>query len=171
MTISIMESLQIRPLQSIISCPCFSIQIGHIYARHCATFRKCKAYESLISIKQRNKEYAVWSKLLRETVQYYGLKGYDATLDQSNTETSKGPFFCGMSAEIAIPEFNIRLCGPTSTSKKIEVATRFAGEKGIVLQLNNNGHYHGILLRSFDCSFFSNYHGEDESLFFGVYFP
>eukprot|EP01084_Bolivina_argentea_P115643 205617_1 len=40
-----------------------------------ATFRKNKPYESFLSIKKRNKEYAIWSRLIRETVEYYGSRG------------------------------------------------------------------------------------------------
>lgn len=34
----------------------------------------------------------------------------------------KGPFFCGISKKMVLPEYNIRLCGPTSTSKAVEIA-------------------------------------------------
>eukprot|EP01084_Bolivina_argentea_P074883 135820_1 len=73
-----------------------------------------------------------------------------------------------MSIEMVIPEFNIRLCSPTSTSKQIEVATRFGGEKGIVIQLNNNGdEYSSNNLRLFNCSWISSFKEEDEQLFIG----
>eukprot|EP01084_Bolivina_argentea_P024103 44972_1 len=67
-----------------------------------------------------------------------------------------------------IPEFNLRLCSPTSTTKHTEIASRFSGAKGMILQLNNVGHGTSWLLRSWDCSWISNYgKDEDERLFIG----
>eukprot|EP01084_Bolivina_argentea_P304203 525301_1 len=40
------------------------------------TFRKTSANQSINYIKQRNSEYAIWSRLMRETIQYYGHKRY-----------------------------------------------------------------------------------------------
>ncbi len=45
---------------------------------------------------------------------------------------------------MVVSQFNIRLYSPTSTSKQIEVAQRFTDDKGIILQMNNNGHGHQI---------------------------
>eukprot|EP01084_Bolivina_argentea_P135932 239441_1 len=72
-----------------------------------------------------------------------------------------------MSRSLAIPEFNIRLNGPTSTSKQVEIARQFAGVGGIVIQLNNNGSVGDAKLRAFGCAFISNYASEDEYLFCG----
>ena len=51
------------------------------------TFRKSRPFESLDSIKKRNREYSIWSRLLRETVEYFGQRGagdgYDKVLDTS----------------------------------------------------------------------------------------
>eukprot|EP01084_Bolivina_argentea_P218959 371456_1 len=139
------------------------------------TFRKTRSFETITEVKARNREYANWSKALREAVQIFGQKGWIHAFEDEKTNNEwnsknnrvRGPFFCGMSTVMIIPEFNIRLCGPTSTSRHIEVATRFAGEKGIIIQLNNNGDYYATDLRSFNCSWVSNYAGEDEQLFIG----
>eukprot|EP01083_Nonionella_stella_P185725 677925_1 len=138
------------------------------------TFRKIKSYESLESIKKRNREFANWSKILRETVQYFGQRGFWEGMDEKANKYNKrvdGPFFCGMSVVMVIPEFNIHLCAPTSTSKEICVASRFASSDGIVIQLNNNGHYHSDYVRSFNCSWISDFAGEDEWLFIGGDWP
>eukprot|EP01084_Bolivina_argentea_P150987 263599_1 len=66
-----------------------------------------------------------------------------------------------------IPEFNIRLCSPTSTSINIEVAIRFSGHYGMIIQLNNNN---SPYIRGFNCSWLSNYPEENERLFFGGFF-
>ena len=77
------------------------------------------------------------------------------------------PIFLWDVAGMALPEFNIRLCGPTSTSKHIEVATRFGGDKGMLIQLNNTSTTLHRKLFLFNCSWISNHNGEDERLFFG----
>merc|ERR1719361_2566886 len=64
-------------------------------------------------------------------------------------------------------EFGMRLNGPTSTSKSRAVAIRFAGERGIVLKLNNDS----VRLHFFDCVPFSQFPEEDERLFVGGRWP
>eukprot|EP01083_Nonionella_stella_P107089 309764_1 len=68
--------------------------------------------------------------------------------------------------------FSMRLCSPTSTSKQIEVAMKFSGQNGIVLQMNNP---QGILqykwLHGFNVSWVSRFKEEDERLFFGAFWP
>ena len=90
-----------------------------------ATFRKMHPFESLKSLKKRNSEFGHMSRLLRETVEYFGQRGmgeWDEKSQKYPDGTKIGKrFFCGMNFVMAIPEFNIRLCGPTSTSICIEV--------------------------------------------------
>eukprot|EP01084_Bolivina_argentea_P245929 411664_1 len=129
-------------------------------AQFSKTFRKTNIFESLSSVKDRNSEFAVWSKTLRESIEYYGQS-------RDGWYILQGPFFCGMSFVMPIPEFNIRLCGPTSTSKQFAVAMRFGGDKGMVIQLNNDGDYQSDKLCAFNCSWLSNYNGEEEYLFIG----
>lgn len=135
------------------------------------TFRSMSAFEPIEITVKRNGEYANWAQHLRETVEYFGKYGWDYDEDErwnEENDREKGPFYCGIGIEMVIPEFGIRLCSPTSTSKHLEVAARFGGEKGIIIQLNNNGHRTGWLLRSWDCSWLSNYgKQEDERLFIG----
>ena len=132
-----------------------------------ATFRRQRAYEPLKVIKSRNREFWWLSKLLRETVEIYGdHKGYYDKQKKKWTGV-QGPFFCGLSFCAVLPSFNIRLFGPTSTSPNIEVATRFGGDKGIIIELNNNGDVDGSYLRCFNCAWLSNFNGEEERLFFG----
>ena len=65
-----------------------------------------------------------------------------------------------------IGSFSIRLNVPTSTSKQKEIAIRFTGRDGLVLQLNNNQHP-GILEVFFDSSWISAFPEEDERIYFG----
>eukprot|EP01084_Bolivina_argentea_P114896 204449_1 len=133
------------------------------------TFRKNSIYQPISSIINSNSEYANWSRVLRETVELYGQTGDDYVWDNDGHKVyaARGPFYTGMTFVMAMPEFNIRLCSPTSTSMKIEVATRFGGDKGMILQLNNIGYELSTKLHSFNCAWLSNYSGEDERLFFG----
>ena len=135
-----------------------------------STFRRRSFYESLSSTKQRNSEYAIWSKHLREVVEYWGSIGWNNDKDKEWNLTQnriKGPFYCGISGQMVLPEYNIRLCGPTSTSSAEEVAHRFGGESGIILRLNNNETISSYYVRIFGCAWISNHRDEEEFLFCG----
>eukprot|EP01084_Bolivina_argentea_P157503 274462_1 len=134
-----------------------------------STFRRTDTYEPLSSVIQRNSEYAIWSRLVRETVEIFGID-VDYSYDNTHGITvfpGRGPFFCGMSHVMVVLEFDISLCAPTSTSKEEAVALTFAGDHGILIQLNNNGENDNIQLKSFCCSWLSDYQGENEWLFCG----
>eukprot|EP01083_Nonionella_stella_P101748 288722_1 len=127
------------------------------------SFRKTSAFEPLSLVKRRNRKYWWLSKLLREAVECFG-----RCKDQRDTNAGlAGPFYCGTSRVMVIPQFNIRLYSPTSTSKQIEIALKFSGAKGMVLQLNNVSGGDRDILRAFDCSWISRYPEEDERLFCG----
>eukprot|EP01084_Bolivina_argentea_P000582 1093_1 len=134
------------------------------------TFRKTASYESISSLKERNREFAIWSKYLRETVEIFG---YNAVGEGRGFDHNKwinklaGPFYCGMNQQMVLPEYDIRLCGPTSTSMCIEVATNFAGRRGIIIRLNNTGSGYVNHVTSFGCKWLSNHAGEEEWLFIG----
>ena len=135
-----------------------------------STFRKKSAFETLESVKKRNSDYYWFSKTLRETVEIFGQCSYGEwdAVNQPSWDTNKhinkllGSFYCGMSFVMNIPEFNIFLCSPTSTSKQIEVAIKFSGDKGIVIQLDNPETPQYEELRGFNCSWISRYKEEDE---------
>eukprot|EP01083_Nonionella_stella_P086550 240529_1 len=134
-----------------------------------STFQNLAPWETLSDVKRRNAECSIWSRLVIETVELFGhcrMGDYDEK-SHSYINTVSGPFYCGMSSKMVFPELNIRLCTPTSTSKQPEVAARFATEDGVVMTLNNDGHYNARNVRVFDCSWLSTYHGEDEYLFVG----
>eukprot|EP01084_Bolivina_argentea_P313384 542704_1 len=126
------------------------------------SFRAMKWNEPLESIKYRNSKFYHIAKHLRELVQYFGLKGYDIR----DGPTESGPFYTGMSVPMTIPAFAIRLNGPTSTSKQIEIAMRFCGGYGIIIQLNNQKGT-SVAESFFDASWISNYLEEDERIFCG----
>eukprot|EP01084_Bolivina_argentea_P054605 100134_1 len=133
-----------------------------------ASFRKRKAFELLISVKNRNSHYFWLSKILRETVELYGGSSHGDGYHGGEENTLNGPFYCGMSWEMTLSEFNIRLNSPTSTSSQINVAIKFAGNKGIIMMLDTpQGDSNYMFLRCFNCNWISRYKEEDERLFFG----
>ena len=75
------------------------------------SFRRVNFYESIELIKKCNEQYAIWIRLLREVVEYWG------SIEGSKNELGgvEGPFVCGMNHVMILPEYDIRLCGPTST--------------------------------------------------------
>ena len=118
------------------------------------TFRKKGPWDTLENIKHRNREYFWMSKLLRETVEIFG---------ECSSDGLNGPFYSGLSAVINIPNFFIRLYSPTSTSVQIQVATKFSGDNGMIMKLNNpQGSVQCMFLRGFNCSFISRFKEEDE---------
>eukprot|EP01083_Nonionella_stella_P001885 5408_1 len=68
-----------------------------------ATFRANKAYEALNAIKARNSHYWWMAKSLRELVELYG----EVAKGLGNGDL-KGPFYCGISAVMPFPEFEVR---------------------------------------------------------------
>ena len=99
------------------------------YTDHCTsfscTFRKTTPFESFQMIKYRNRDYWWMSRRLREVVEVFGCNregiwnGKGDKRDPSNIINQLiGPFFTGLSKEFFLPQFNIRLCMPQSTSKR-----------------------------------------------------
>ena len=122
-----------------------------------STFRFKYSYETLGRVKTRNRKYWWWSKILRETVELFG----EYASGDGPGSNMTGPYYTGLSWEITMPSFSIRLCAPTSTTMQLPVAIKFGGDKGIVLQLNVNGVIDSSL-RGFDCRWISRFKEEDE---------
>ena len=128
-----------------------------------ATFRKQTPFEAVQSIKARNSKYYWMSKILRETVEIYGKCSFgDYVEGDGYINTLSGPYYCGMWCVLNMPSFNLRLCSPTSTSVHLEVAMKFSGDEGIILQINNPRTHQYQQLRGFNCSWLSRYFEEDE---------
>ena len=130
--------------------------------------RKLNATETVEDVKARNEAFYWCSRFLRELTTYYGCHGSKQFKDKGNGY-EKGPFFSGMSVVLALPQFTMGLQGPTSTSKQLAVAARFAGSQGMIIVLNNGSgmnQYEAF----FDASWISQYPEEDERLFCGSMF-
>eukprot|EP01084_Bolivina_argentea_P283145 484846_1 len=137
------------------------------------TFSKMQRYETIDSIKRKNSKYYYLSKNLREVVECYGQCAagdgdYD-TASKAKINVLSGPFYLGCSHVMYVAEFNIRLCAPFSVTKNMEVATKYSGSKGMVLQFDNNS-VQSKYLRGFDLSWVSR-KGDNEILFFGGFYP
>eukprot|EP01084_Bolivina_argentea_P033828 62540_1 len=143
------------------------------------TFRRKNIVESIKQTKKRNREFANFARILRETVELYGSTG--STLQnvnivqenkcEENCNTIDGPFFSGMSPVMVLEEFNIKLCSPTSTTSNFNVAYAAANDNGIIVQMNNNGYMNAHRLRAFDCAWISKVPSEREKLFCGGLHP
>ena len=120
-----------------------------------STFRKSNPFEPIQAMKRRHSHYYWMSKLLRETIAVYGqYYGDDASLS--------GPFYCGMSRLMLMPQFAMKLFSPTSTSCQIAVAVKFSGEGGILIQFRN-GTGRAAYLKGLDVSWISRFKEEDET--------
>ena len=146
--ITIDEVISKDRLMSIILYTDFS----QLSTKFAPTFRKRNSFEPLPAIKQRHENYYWFSKLLRETVTVYG---------QNNGEKLGERFFCGMSM-MTMPQFSIYLFSPTSTSCHIEVALKFAGEYGIIIEFMRSKELNARNLKGLDVSWLSRYREEDE---------
>ena len=91
---------------------------------------------------------------MRETVEIFG--EYNKFLDP--------PFYTGISCVMEMQSFSLRLSAPTSTSTQIEVAIKFSGDNGIILQLTTTNmlESNSSRLTGFDVSWISQFKEEDE---------
>eukprot|EP01083_Nonionella_stella_P183387 662583_1 len=112
--------------------------------------------------------YYWMSRRLRECVEIFG---QCHRRDKYILFGQCSPFFCGMNVVLSMPSFCMRLCSPTSTSKQIEVAMKFSGKNGIVLQMDNPDMEQYWYLHAFNASWISRFKEEDERLFFGGAWP
>ena len=118
-----------------------------------STFRKCGIYESIEDVKKRNSKYWWQAKFMREAIELYGY-------DTGRHNKEGGPFYSGIDIILVMPEFSLRLRGPTSTSKHIEVSMNFSKRDGIIISLNNNGFQGADHLPFIDASWLSQYPDE-----------
>ena len=124
------------------------------------SFRKTHPFQPLSQIKNHNSKYYYWSKILKETIKEYGQNN---TRRGGNGLLSKldGPFFCGMCVVLNITQFNMFIYSPLSTSVHLEIAMKFSGEEGMILEMNNKTGM-SQYLKGMDVSWISRYREEDE---------
>lgn len=132
------------------------------------SFRKIHKFELLSQVKSRHSKYCHLSKMLRDTILSYGQwhNGDDTDYGHNGLlPRLVGPLFTGMSVVLNIPQFNIYLSLPTSTTLQTAVAIRFGGKQGMTLTLDNSKG-EGQFARGMDCSWVGRFREEDERLFF-----
>ena len=86
------------------------------------SFRKSHQFQLLKQIKKHNSMYYHWSKTFRQFIAEYGQKYETGNGLLSNLV---GPFYCGMSVVLNIPQFSMFIHSPLSTSLHLEVALKF----------------------------------------------
>ena len=158
------------------------IKLGHIVSvilytdisAYCTefsnTFRKLSSLESLNSVKKRNSSFWFQSKHFREMIECFGTCG-DEDMVQDALDAESGPFFTGLDVILAVPEFSIRLCSPTSTSKQISVSLNFSKNTGMIIELNNpKEDVSANIVPFMDVSWISRFPDEDERIFVGMFF-
>ena len=119
------------------------------FKRHC---RRLRNGESMKSVRERNREIAHWSRLLRECVMFWG-----------NAMTKKEEFYCGISARLVLRSLSQRFECPLSTTNDFDIAQRFTNElSGVVLRVKRANQH----TRYFDMVPFSRF-SEAERVFFG----
>ena len=141
------------------------------YSKYCtafsSTFRKISITERMEEVKKRNGLFWFQSKSFREAVECFGVCNVNKYV-QDGMDPISGPFYSGLDLVLAIPEFSLRLCSPTSTSVHMEVSLNFSKRTGIIIQLNNNKPP-SFFLPIFDVSWISRYPDEDERVFTGLF--
>ena len=120
------------------------------FKRHCR--RRYKG-ESVESVMERNSEIAIWSRLMRECIMFWG-----------KTMGKKETFYCGLTARLVLNSTKNRFECPLSTTGNRDVAERFTDEyQGIILKIKRaNAH-----TRYFNTVSISCHSHEEERVFIG----
>ena len=97
----------------------------HLSREFTLSFRKLHQFEILEQTKARNAKYYHWSKGLRHVIQHFGQHN-DTNGENGILSRLEGPFYCGMSVILKIPQcqFKIYIKSPISTSVKLPVAVK-----------------------------------------------
>ena len=134
------------------------------------TVRVDTEVEDVDSVNKRHAPYFHISKAMREAIDLFGtscngrLNGYPS--DRKRRDEESGPFWCGLKCVINVPQFAISFNGPTSTTKTKEIAVRFAGERGMIMVMNNKEES-AKFEKFINVKWLSAFPEEDERLFMG----
>ena len=120
------------------------------FKRHCRRLRKGESVEDVM---ERNREIAHWSRLLRESIMFWG-----------QSMKTKHIFYCGLTARLVLRSLSQRFECPLSTTSQFTVAQQFTDDSdGIILKIKRaNGR-----TRYFDMVRISAFGNEFERLFIG----
>eukprot|EP01083_Nonionella_stella_P055402 146159_1 len=113
--------------------------------------REANKDETIAEFIKRNREIGHWFKLLSEAIECYG------------TEVEHGQiFYTGIDIPVAFDTYTPRFMCPFSTTVDWNIASRFSGGKGIILQLEPQPSSFDMC---FNVEWLSNYKEERERLF------
>ena len=120
------------------------------FKRHC---RRLRTGDSLKSVMKRNQEIAIWSRLLRESVMFWG-----------KTMTKSEELYCGLTARLVLKSLHQRFECPLSTTKDFDIAQRFTDECiGAIMRIKRASSH----TRYFKAASISKFNHEEERLFIG----
>ncbi len=84
------------------------------FSDHCyefsASFRRIYWNETDQSLKKRHSEFAQWAKLLRETIECYGI---------SMKTSAEKMYYHGLGKEMLFQSTKFHICGPFSTTSRL----------------------------------------------------
>ena len=89
------------------------------------TFKKNYNSESLEFNEKRNSSYYWMSRILRETVECFGIIINDSKIKK---------YYHGANKQLIFEKFVLRFKGPISTTSSFEIATLFSDNNGIIVQ-------------------------------------
>ena len=132
------------------------------------SFRGKTDDEPIEVVVSRNSKFYYTAKALRELITLFGScgRGMFDVAQQKYVRGESGPFFCGLNCVLNVPQFAVSFQCPLSTTKTKAIALRFAGERGMVMVMNNKGD--GCDREMFmNAKWLSAFPEEDERLFMG----
>ena len=145
------EPIRIEHIQSLILYTDFT-KLSQSFT---STFRRLYENEPLESVKNRNCSYYWMSKLLIEIITGYS----------EMPSTASEELYCGLNKALYIPNGNIHLRGPVSTSKEFAIAINYSTNDDVILELT------GRYQPRFHVSWLSRYIEEDEVIFIHGEYP
>eukprot|EP01084_Bolivina_argentea_P167888 291251_1 len=134
-----------------------------------ATFRRLNETETDDEMKARHSNYYHLGKLLREIVEFHGMKWpHDAPLSMN--------LYHGVTEQLAFSSLNAFIKGPLSTTTDFAVALNFCNSAGVILNIDPYGYEWFYEMENteaatriccFDCSWISDFVNEQEIFFIG----
>eukprot|EP01083_Nonionella_stella_P201039 735681_1 len=100
---------------------CFYTEFNTLSKEFSTTFRSINKNETTEMCAKRNSEYAIWSRLLCETINVYGTSMYKSNISI---------YYHGINCLLLFSSFVTAFNSPTSTTPQLSVAAIFANING-----------------------------------------
>ncbi len=156
----LMNSYSIKSIKSSIDLLNLLNEIGNIISiiLYCDYDTLRLHFENTFYKQKLNIEYDIWSQLLTETVNAYGIIIHNSKINSF--------YHCIANNNYYFTQFIHMFYAPMSTTTKLTIATIFANEDGLILQLNKyQNNLRSKYLRYFNCNLFTCNANENEILF------